>query len=60
MDEEIKKIADNLAKQVGDGSMGLPVGLWEAVKAMPERYTEGGPSEKSKPPKGRAVALSTT
>ena len=60
MDEEIKKIADNLAKQVGDGSMGLPIELREAVIAMPERYKEGGPSEKAKPPKGRAVALSTT
>ena len=52
MDEEIKKIADNLVKQVGDGSMGLPMELREAVMAMPERYTEGGLRKRRNPPRG--------
>ena len=38
--DEIMEIAEKLAEQVGDGSMGLPKGLWEAVVAMPKAEQE--------------------
>ena len=59
-DKEIEQAATILAIDVGNGSIGLPAYLVNAVMAMPERQSEARSSEKAKPPKGRAVALSTT
>ena len=38
--DEIEEIAQKLAEQVGDGSMGLPAFLHQAVMAMPEAEQE--------------------
>ncbi len=46
--DEIMEIAEKLAEQVGDGSIGLPISLWEAVMAMSEAEQEKVKEEEAK------------